>query len=762
MHQAKAPSAGSTEATGNSRASSRRALAIRVARNGSKGTGAPAPRRLRITLAVLALAIAAFAVTAASASAAPLAANMETISGISYTSAQVTGKVSSPGGHIFALTPTYSFEYSTDEINWTPGPGGSLGDAPLADKPVNGKLEGLKGGTHYFVRLRASTVGEAETVASPEAAPYPSFTTLTVDPATVLLTDASEVKYTTAKASGEIQRPANSNPAFDVNCRFEYVTDDKFDATGYAEAAPPVPCGIDSLTAPNAKKHVEVLLEGLAPATEYHLRLTAFNAGPDASLEAASTFTTLTVGPPSVVSIDNAGEVEYTQAQVKGVVERPNTSPDPAFDVTCNFEYITDDQYKENEEVLSEPGFTGATPVVCEPEAEPAENPITATGQRPVKAALGGLSASTTYHLRLSASNQGGSDAKEAPATFTTEGPAPAPSVLTIADASEVKAVSAQVSGSVERPAGADPGLNVNCRFEYVTQAQFEVDGFAAAEPNGQVVGCEPENPITSPAVTVPVKAKLNLAPETTYHLRLAASNVGGTATKEAATFTTEVLIALDPPIVGYTSAEVSATINTNNCNDLIQFWFQYSTEPDNPDSWTFSNLSGDNSGYPPCQAGTPISVGGTIKELQPETTYSIRLLVNYFGPGSFLSPEPNPSITTKPVAAPTATLDPVTNITANSAHFSGTVSANAPGGLDGLGEAAYETKWHIECVPACNRILPAGSGSGVVKAGEGTKAISVDATELDANTSYEVKLVATSVGGASADAGGKIGRAHV
>ena len=61
---------------------------------------------------------------------------METISNVSYTSAHVTGKVSSPGCGFLCFGFSYTFEYSTDQENWTPGFTETLGGA-ADEKPVN-------------------------------------------------------------------------------------------------------------------------------------------------------------------------------------------------------------------------------------------------------------------------------------------------------------------------------------------------------------------------------------------------------------------------------------------------------------------------------------------------------------------------------------------------------------------------------------------------------------------------------------------------
>ena len=716
-----------------------------VSREGG-GSGAPSSSRLRAPLAVLALAIAAFGVTAASAAAAPLAANMETISNVSYTSAQLAGKVSSPGGQVFSFTPTYSFEYSTDENNWTPGPGGSLGSDPLANSPVGGTLEGLKGGSQYFVRLRASTVFGAETVVSPESAPYPEFTTLPVDPPSVIATDnASDVSYTTATVKGKVSRSANSDPAFDVDCHFQYVTEAQFQATGFTDNPGDVPCeGTNPIKAPGTSD-VEAHLINLANNTTYHLRLFVSNASPitDAK-EAAATFKTLKVDPPSVISIDNATDVEYTQAQVKGVVERPATSPDPAFDVNCNFEYITDEQFN-----LNPPGeeFAGATPVACEPEGNPTENPIHADGQSTVKATLGGLVPSTTYHLRLSASNQGGSDAKEAVASFTTQGPIPAPTVSATDDATDVSYKSATVSGEVERPAGDDPALDVNCRFEYITDALYEenvnvnsLPGFTGATP----IDCDKTPVKSGDPSPLDVKANLTgLRSGATFHFRLAAENGGGTVSKDAAnTFATtpggDTTTALDPnPAMGYTSAQVSGTVTYGVLTDPalpIRFFFEYAEV--GTENWSGPSGSGGLFEVP---AGPgPHNLSHEFKDLTPDTDYKFRIGFQINGGGQ----PPSESVstgTTKHLEAPTTSCDPVTGVTGTSAHFSCTVDTHAPAGpLDDLGKAAYKTDWHFECTPECPTDL-----SGTVEGEEGSQAVEVDAKRLETNSSYEVKLIA-------------------
>jgi hypothetical protein len=89
-------------------------------------------------------------------------------------------------------------------------------------------------------------------------------------------------------------------------------------------------------------------------------------------------------------------------------------------------------------------------------------------------------------------------------------------------------------------------------------------------------------------------------------------------------------------------------------------------------------------------------------------------------------------------------TIDPVTTFTGTTAHFTGTIEINAPAGpLSPAAEAAYRVKWHFECTPECH-----GLAGGVVNADESGATIADDAVRLEANTLYEVKLVAVGSAG--------------
>ncbi len=334
-HHAKASSAGSTEAGDNSRGLLRRAFATRAYSSGSKGSGAPSRRRLGAMIA--GLAIIALLASAATASAKTFNV-LEPVTQISYNSVHAEAIVSTDEG-CFCF---FSYELSTDGgTTWQPW-ATSLIFGPAEEKPLPVELAGLKGGTTYKLRFQMNGV---------EALEIREFTTLAVEPPTIVATDnASSVFSASASASGKVKRPANPDPAFDVTaCRFEYVTAAQFTATGFTGA------GRNrlrraSVTEPNAEKTVSAELTGLSPSTTYHLRLAAEDTGPNAATkEAAATFTTAAkVAGPTIIATNDATELKINggnaSAKFSGEVQRP-AGNDPALDVTCRFEIRQDEQF---------------------------------------------------------------------------------------------------------------------------------------------------------------------------------------------------------------------------------------------------------------------------------------------------------------------------------------------------------------------------------------------------------------------------------
>ncbi len=483
-HHAKASSAGSTEGSGSSRGLFRRAFATRGASCEVKGSGARSGR-LRATLAVLALVIAAFAVTAAPASAA--SAKMGTISNVSYTSATVSGKVTGapacfPFG-CFGLS--YSFEYSTDQTNWTVGYTESV-SKPVAEKIYARKMMVPKGGTKYYVRLKVSTLSEGEAI-DPPSPPYPSFTTLAVDPPTIPgAVGTSGVFSHLAKLSGKVKRPSNPDPAFDAACRYEFISDAQFNENltnigpeaGF-EGAAVASCTPNAVKDPGVETVVGATIGCIAPpygggynrpclsaATTYHLRLVAENAAPGGPVvKDGGTFTTLpeVTAKPTVLTGPDVTEVSYRSAKVSGEIQRP-AGTDPALDTYCFFEIVTDEQFNAT-------GFAEAGRQRCDQtpqgtlEGENSEHPLplTTTAPTPVTATMS-LKSGVTYHLRLGAENSAGLTTRDVGTTFTTT-PGGEPS-FTFDTNPSASYTTAKVSGTVTHGLGFE-NERLSAVFEY-------------------------------------------------------------------------------------------------------------------------------------------------------------------------------------------------------------------------------------------------------------------------------------------------------
>jgi hypothetical protein len=247
------------------------------------------------------------------------------------------------------------------------------------------------------------------------------------------------------------------------------------------------------------------------------------------------------------VTIENAFEVKYTTAQVKGEVNPQGQT------TSWRFQFATQADFSDAQDGPSGTAEAGA---------------------EEVKGELSGLAPNTTYHLRLLAENSDGPAEAVAASTYETE-EVTAP-VVTVEDASSVTGTSAHFEGTVD-PGGADPAFDSSCAFEYATQAQFEADGFAAAAQ----IGCD-VNPVTGSGATVVQADPTNLQPNTTYHLRLRAENLGGTTSPEAdGTFVT---LAIAPVIhhtsvLGVTSSQATLHAEISPGGAATTYRFQYMTE---------------------------------------------------------------------------------------------------------------------------------------------------------------------------------------
>jgi hypothetical protein len=209
--------------------------------------------------------------------------------------------------------------------------------------------------------------------------------------------------------------------------------------------------------------------------------------------------------------------VGHTTAKVGGKVGRAGGAP-----VTeCYFEYG------------EEAGNYTSGPVPCEPAASPGSPYEEATTD--VTAEFSGLTPNTTYHYRLVAKNENGTN-KSADATVTP--------LTVIVDTGEAEPA---VSDSVLHGTVNPDGLPTTFYFEYGRTASY---GRTTSTPPGDPVGTEEagDQPVSATAT--------ELLPNTTYHYRLVGTNSNGTSKGEDRTFTT-----LQPPtVLGATTEHLLAT----------------------------------------------------------------------------------------------------------------------------------------------------------------------------------------------------------
>jgi hypothetical protein len=200
------------------------------------------------------------------------------------------------------------------------------------------------------------------------------------------------------------------------------------------------------------------------------------------------------------------------------------------------------------------------------------------------------------------------------------------------------------------------------------------------------------------------------------------------------------------PTNVSYTTAHVSGTVNPHDSSSPVNWHFEYSTEPSNESAWNYAPTANGEIAGTEAEGTTPITVEGNLESfeelpgLAPGTEYAVRLVAeNELGANRVVTQEPYPTLKTKPVALPSASIAAPSAVTGTSAHFSGEINPNAPSG----NPSAFDVNWRFECTPECP-----GLSGGTIPADNSTHTVEVDATGLLYNTSYEVKLIAENTGG--------------
>jgi hypothetical protein len=191
--------------------------------------------------------------------------------------------------------------------------------------------------------------------------------------------------------------------------------------------------------------------------------------------------------------------------------------------------------------------------------------------------------------------------------------------VVTTGDATNVAANTATLNGTVD----PDSLTITDCSFQYVDDAQFQVDGFASATS----APCVPATP--AGADPVPVTADISgLNPDTTYHFRLTATTADGTVNGDANTFFFKTpvdpdAIALPATGVTETSAVIGGIVDPNGFPTT--YYIEYADNPAFTDSTSLPPTQDANAG----DGDDGVAVSAVASGLQPDTDYFFRIVAN-------------------------------------------------------------------------------------------------------------------------------------
>jgi phage head maturation protease len=239
----------------------------------------------------------------------------------------------------------------------------------------------------------------------------------------------------------------------------------------------------------NTYQSVSANISGLAASTTYHFRVVATNsAGPRYGSDI--TFTTLSATGPPVVITNPATLIASFSATLNGSVDPHGLT------TTVYFQYGTTTGYGSTTPSQTKSGNT----------------------YQSVGANIGSLTAGTTYHFRIVATNSSGTR-YSSDRTFTTLS-ATGPPVAITNPATNVASSSATLNGSV------DPhGLTTTVYFQYGTTTSY-----------GHTTDSQTKTGNTYQSVSANISG---LTASTTYHFRIVATNSAGTRYGSDGTFTT-------------------------------------------------------------------------------------------------------------------------------------------------------------------------------------------------------------------------------
>jgi phosphodiesterase/alkaline phosphatase D-like protein len=321
-----------------------------------------------------------------------------------------------------------------------------------------------------------------------------------------------------------------------------------------------------------------------------------------------------------------------------------------------------------------------------------------------VSASLAGLTAGTTYHYRVVATNSSGTS-HGGDAVFTTLVPPDA----TTGSASAITASSATLNGTVD-PNGRATAFS----FEYGTSTSYGTK--------------TPSKSVGTATTPQPAAAGISgLQAGRTYHFRIVASSDAGTSTGKDATFRASSapgVLTGDATSVTPTSATLRGAVTANGLSTT--WWFEYGT----------TTRYGSKSSNQSAGSGSSArAVAAGVKSLRAATTYHYRLVAQNSS-GRIVGADR----TFSTVGAPA--------VQTGAAQSVGPSGAVVTGSLDTRGRP---TTWWFEFGTTSGYGTKTAAKSAAATAG--AQPASVPLTGLSAATTYHYRLVAKSDAGTTAGA---------
>ncbi len=331
-------------------------------------------------------------------------------------------------------------------------------------------VTGLNASTTYYYRVRAyngsGTSGNSNVV---------NVTTLSATGAPVVITNpATLIASFSATLNGSVDPHGLTTTVY-----FQYGTTTSYGSTTLSQ-----------IKSGNTYQSVSTNLSGLTASTTYHFRIVATNSS-GTKYGSDRTLTTLSATGPPVVTTSQATLIASFSATLNGSVDPHGLT------TTVYFQYGTTTSYGLTSAIQSKTGNT----------------------YQNVAANINGLSASTTYHFRVVATNNAGTT-YGADRTFTTLS-ATGPPLVTTNPATNIATNTATLNGSV------DPhGLTTTVYFQYGTTTSY-----------GHTSASQSKTGNTYQNVSANISG---LTAITTYHFRIVATNNSGTTYGSDKTFTTQ------------------------------------------------------------------------------------------------------------------------------------------------------------------------------------------------------------------------------